>query len=255
MMLQTVEERGTAHPLVVITRPEEQARPIAATLEALGYATLIEPMLDIVWLKAELPPLGSYDALAFTSANGARAFAAQCSERNLPAYAVGETTAGALRLLGFRTICEAQGDSLAVATLIRATVGAGGRVLHVSGRAIARDLGELLAPAGIALDRVPLYDAIPAQSLSMNLVSALYARTVEFVLFLSARTARTFGTLVDKNGYASMTTSSTALCLSDAVAAASGGLPWQAVRVAAEPTVASLLALLSNLPGAAGNGQ
>jgi len=255
MMLQAAENRDAPPPLIVITRPEEQARPLAATLAARGYATLVEPMLEIVPLKPGLPPLDAYAALAFTSANGVRAFAELTPERGVPAYAVGEATAAALRALGFRAIRAASGDARELATLIRATIGNGGRVLHVAGRAVARDLGELLAPAEIAVDTAALYDAVQARSLSKALVSALYARTVSGVLFLSARTAGAFGTLVNESGYASMVTSSTAICLSEAVASVARQLAWGSILVAERPTVDLLLALLPTLSGTKHDGD
>jgi uroporphyrinogen-III synthase len=233
--------------LVVITRPRDQAEPIATELSARRYAVLVEPMLEIVPLKPALPQVGSCTALAFTSANGVHAFAELSPERALPAYAVGESTASALKTAGFRDIREASGDAAGVAALICSTLGNNGPVLHASGRAVARDLAALLEPAGIVVQRIALYDAAPAQSLSKDLVSALYARTIDSVLFFSARTARTFGTLVMKSGLGSMVSASTALCLSEAVAAEARALPWRAVAVAEQPTAGSLLSLLPTL--------
>ena len=61
-------------------------------------------MLVIVPLGAPVRDLRPYRALAFTSANGVRAFAGKSTERNLPAYAVGERTAVALRAAGFTPV-------------------------------------------------------------------------------------------------------------------------------------------------------
>jgi len=241
--------------LIVITRPPDQARPIADALAARGYATLIEPMLRIVPLAATLPPRSAYRALAFTSANGVQAFADLSPERELPAFAVGEATAAALRERGFRDVRVARGDAVALADLIQEAVHAGETVLHVSGRAIAKDLGDLLAPAGIGVPRVALYDAEPARTLSPELVSALYARTLDCVLFFSARTAHIFGTLVKERGFDSMVTSATALCLSEAVAAEARALPWRTIAVAARPTVDSLLAFLPDAARSGKDGQ
>jgi uroporphyrinogen-III synthase len=233
--------------LVVITRPRDEAAELAAELDRLGYRTLIEPMLEIASLPAPIPSLRQYRALVFTSANGVRAFADRSSERAIPAFAVGARTAVSLRSAGFATVHEAAGDSEVLAAMICSMPGAKGPVLHLSGKAVAGDLGALLAPAGIPVDRLALYDAVPVHSLSSVLVAELYARTIEYVLFFSARTAGTFGTLLRERGLANMITSSYALCLSSQVAAQAATLPWRRVKTAPGPTAEALVGLLPAL--------
>lgn len=229
--------------LVVITRPRDEAEQVAAALQALGYRTLIEPMLRVTALPAAIPDLSAYDALAFTSANGVRAFAVKSDERALPAFAVGARTAEALAASGFTDIRIAEGDAEALARSIRKAP-AVSHVLHISGVTIARDLATLLRQTGKSIERLPLYDAIPADDLSQDLVATLYACTMGRVLFYSPRTAATFGTLVNNHGLADMIRSFTAICLSGQVAAKATGLPWAGIAVAARPTSESLLSLL-----------
>jgi uroporphyrinogen-III synthase len=167
-------------------------------------------------------------------------------ERAVPAYAVGARTADALRDAGFSAVHDAGGDAEALAALIRATPEAHGRLLHVTGKAVARDLGDLLKSSNIPVDRLALYEAIPATTLSSPLAAALYARTIGCVLFFSVRTAATFGTLLRERGLADMITSSSALCLSGQIATEADRLPWRQVETALSPTTESLIALLSS---------
>ncbi|MDB5396571.1 MAG: hemD [Rhodospirillales bacterium] len=230
--------------MVVITRPRDEAAALADELMKRGYRTLIEPMLDIAPLPIAIPPLAKYGALVFTSANGARIFAGRSDERSIPAYAVGGHTARILRDVGFVDVRDASGDAEALVTLIGRTLGNQRPLLHVSGQDVAREIGSLLAPARISVDRLIAYQAIPAAELSQALVAALYARTVRHVLFFSVRTARAFGTLLQKRGLTPMISSSSAVCLSSHVAAEAGKLPWGGVETASEPTAAALTALL-----------
>jgi uroporphyrinogen-III synthase len=230
--------------LVVLTRPREQSEPLAATLKARGYAVLIEPMLEIVPLDVKIPASGGYGALAFSSANAVSIFAERCSERDLAAYAVGRRTAAVLRDAGFRDVREAAGDADELAQLIEATYRDTIPVLHLSGRAIARDLAVLLRPAGIAVERVPIYDAVATGSPSKELVEALYACTVDSVLFFSARTAEIFGTLVLKFCLNGLTEAVSAICLSRAVAESAQALTWRSLVIASRPTVDAMLAVL-----------
>ena len=230
--------------LVVITRPRDESDMLAAELKARGFETLIEPMLDIAPLPITIPPSAQYSALIFTSANGARIFAQKSGERTLPAYAVGGRTAETLRAAGFADVREASGDAEALAVLIEGTLGNRGPLLHISGRDVARDIGALLAPARIAVDRLVAYEAVAAIELSQPLVEALYACTVNHVLFFSVRTAGTFGTLLSESGLTHMISSSSALCLSAQVAAEAAKLPWRTVEIARNPTAGALTALL-----------
>jgi uroporphyrinogen-III synthase len=229
---------------IVITRPRDEADGLAAELKARGYDTLVEPMLEIVPLPVVIPDLDKYRALIFTSANGVRSFTGLSADRSLPAYAVGMRTADSLRAAGFADVRGASGDADQLAEFVSETLGNAGPVLHVSALEVARDLDSLLAPACIVVDALALYEAVPAQDFSKPLVDALYACTIDSVLFFSARTAATFGTLANKLGLAEMMTSISALCLSNQVAAEAQKLPWRTVMAAPEPTGQSLIALL-----------
>jgi hypothetical protein len=89
----------------LITRPEEDARPLAEALAARGVATVIEPLLAIRPLPEAASDLAKdlagVQALLFTSANGARAFAELSPRRDIGVLAVGDATASAARGLGF----------------------------------------------------------------------------------------------------------------------------------------------------------
>lgn len=230
---------------IVITRPRDEAAGLAAELNARGFDTLIEPMLEIVAIPAEIPVLDRYSALAFTSANGVRSFAGRSGVRSMPAYAVGSRTAECLRIAGFADIRAAAGDAEAMAALIGETLDHDARVLHLCGIAVSRDLETQLEPTGMAVDRLALYDAVPAATFSQTLVDALYACTISNVLFFSTRTAETFGTLLREHGLTDMINSISALCLSRQIADEAARSPWRRVMTAAQPTSQSLIALLS----------
>ena len=88
----------------LVTRPEEDARAIAAELRAQGIETILAPMLSIVQRRDPKIDLSGIQALLFTSANGVRAFAAASGARDLPVFAVGDATAGAARNAGFKNV-------------------------------------------------------------------------------------------------------------------------------------------------------
>jgi uroporphyrinogen-III synthase len=233
----------------LLTRPEEDAAPLVRALAERGIETLLAPMLRIAPVaEAEKPladALTGAQALLFTSANGARSFAAASARREIPVFAVGDATAAAARLAGFRSVVSAGGDVADLAALVAARLAPQhGALVHAAGSATAGDLAGALSAQGFTLRRVVLYEAQPATALPEAVAAALAAGAVDLALFFSPRTAAAFARLAAAAGLAPACGRATALALSPAVAAALAALPWRAVVVAPKPTQGDLLTAL-----------
>lgn len=239
---------------LLITRPSEDAAPLAARLAAAGNIPLVEPMLEMVWLDGPEPEMEDVQALLFTSANGVRAFARRTGRRDRPVLAVGDATARAARDAGFGRVDSAAGDVHALAALAaRRCRPADGVLLHVAGTTVAGDLSGMLAQHGFAVRRLSLYDARPSSRLTPVTAAALNGDSaddrLDGVLIFSPRTARSFVSLVAEAGLISRCRTVDMYCLSPAVAEAvctcgSGPVSWRSVQVAARPDQDALLALL-----------
>lgn len=230
---------------VLITRPEADAAPLAEDLAAGGHDGSIEPLLTVVPRSTAEIDLTGVQALAFTSANGARVFAGLSDERRLPVFAVGDSTAAAARDAGFARVESAGGDVEALAALvIEALDPAAGAVFHGAAERVAGDLQGRLEAAGFAVRRVVLYDAVPARSLSRRARAQLAEGEIDAILFFSPRTAETFVRLACEAGLAAACARCHAVCLSPAVAARIGGITWRAVHVADQPTRRALMRTL-----------
>ncbi len=171
-------------PLVWITRAEPGASATAARIQAIGFRPLVSPLLTVRSLPAELDLTG-VAALAFTSTNGVRAFAAREPERGLPVFAVGDTTAKAARLAGFAAVQSANGDVIDLCRLIVAAKPEG-LILNPGGRERAGDMVGYLSRHGLPARAVALYDTPAAETLPE---AALEARAVDAVLLHSPRGA------------------------------------------------------------------
>lgn len=231
-------------PCVLLTRPREDAAPVAALLESRGYRTAIEPMLVIEPVPAALE-IAHYQAVLATSANGVRALAAAVPARAVRLFAVGDATARAARAAGFTWVESAAGDSAALARLAANKLDPGaGPLLHVSGEHIAGDLAGTLSAQGFAVERRVLYRAAVPAALSAATAGLIARGAIDAVLFFSPRSARTFVSLAEAAGLAPACAGSVAVCLSPAVAEAAHVIPWRAVRVAARPDRAALIEAL-----------
>ncbi len=234
----------------------EDAEPLVERLGALGFACAVEPMLALVWLDGPELDLTDVQALLFTSANGVRGYARRTRRRDLPVYAVGDATATAARSAGFTAVDSASGDVYALADLVRRRLDpTHGPLLHVAGSKVAGDLAGLLGDAGFTLHRSVLYDAVPAQALTLETAAILRTSSLDGVLFFSPRTARSFVRLLAEAGLVDRCRTVDAFCLSPAVAVAAraygdqGVTPWRSVRVAPRPEQDALIGLLPTPDG------
>lgn len=233
----------------LVTRPAEDAAPLARALAERGIEAVLAPMLSIVPAEDAARLLADAligaQAVLFTSANGARCFAAASTRRELPVFAVGDASAAAARLAGFRTVMSAGGDVADLAALVAARLAPQqGALVHVAGSDVAGDLAGTLGKAGFTLRRAVVYEAREARALAPEAAAALAQGEAALALFFSPRTAACFARLAAAAGVAPRCRALTAVALSPAVAAALAALPWRRVAVAEAPTQNSLLAAL-----------
>jgi uroporphyrinogen-III synthase len=161
---------------VLITRPSEDAAPLAAKLAAMGIESHVEPLLTIAPVAGAKVELEGVQALLFTSANGVRAFTALSPERGLLAFAVGDQTARTLKEAGFSAIESASGDVEDLAKLVsRRLDPAKGALLHAASSKVAGDLAGRLGEGGFEIRRAVLYESKVAEALGPATIKALNA--------------------------------------------------------------------------------
>jgi uroporphyrinogen-III synthase len=228
---------------VLLTRPQADSAALAPAIEALGYAVLIEPLLAIEPVADGPLDLVGVQAIALTSANAVPAL--DLAALALPVFAVGAATAAAARRAGARHVEIASGDAVGLARLvIEKCLPKRGAILHLAGTEIRPGLAEILAPAGFELRRELAYRVVPATALGPAVVNLWRRRRIAAVLLFSPRSAQILIDLLHRHELAGRVDSLAALCLSEAVAAPCRALAWRAIRVAASPDRAALLALL-----------
>lgn len=228
---------------VLITRPEDDATPLAAALHDAGVQSTTEPLLKIVYLDKTLPDLSEFQGLLITSANGIRAFARRDKTRNLAVWAVGDASARTARELGFANVRSASGDVSALAERVRLEAdSAAGPFLHVAGTKLAGDLAGQLADYGFGYERCVLYRAEPATHLSNQTQGMLSDGSLSGVMLYSPRTAAAFVDLIKAANLSGALKTMTAFCLSAAVAEKIADLAWYDIAVAPAPDEASLIA-------------
>ena len=92
-----------------ITRPNEDALPLADKLRKAGHDAVIAPLLAIVPRAGVAIPPDRFQAICVTSANGVRCLQGQI-DLQVPVLAVGAQSATAAKLRGFEQITARGGD-------------------------------------------------------------------------------------------------------------------------------------------------
>ena len=213
-----------------ITRAQPEADATAGRLRALRHEPVVAPVLEVQPAGAA-PSLDGAGALAFTSRNGVRAFAALSPERGLPVFAVGDATADAARAAGFSEVASASGDLAALADRIAGRQAAlKGPVLYASPEDPAGDLVAALQARGVAARAQVVYRTAPADF--------TLPPDVDVVLIHSAKAARR---LAEDPAVAPAAPAMAAICISPAAAQPLQGLGFREVLTAPAPNETALL--------------
>jgi uroporphyrinogen-III synthase len=230
--------------LVINTRPSPDADAFSDAIRACGAAVILSPVMKIDF-RGGAAPVAPGEALAFTSANGVRAFARANADRAAPVFAVGAATADEARRAGFISVRAAEGDVESLADLISKTKGTTA-VLHLAGSDRAGDLFAALADRGVAARRLVLYDAVPEAQMSAAARAALSESPADCAVGLfSPRSAALFFAQAGRAGLEDRLSMATLLAFSDAVAAAALPDRWGRVKIARERTLGAMAALIS----------
>ncbi len=221
-----------SRPPLLILRPEPGATLTAKLALGLRWRPIVAPIFKVEQLAWEAPPAADYDAVIVTSANAVRyGGRALHHYRDMPAYAVGNATARALKAADFTDIRTGKGN---VDMLLEAAQDNGAkRALHLAGE----DFREGDA-RGIELDRRILYRSAPIEAFSPAALGALRGGDT-VVLLHSGRAAEHFAALCDAS---SVARDRIALVTLSQAIADSAGAGWYVAAVAEKPDDAALLA-------------
>jgi uroporphyrinogen III methyltransferase/synthase len=164
--LSWVEQRPLHGKVVAVTRARAQASGLAARLAALGAEVVETPSIRIEPLSIDLPPIGSYALVCFTSPNGVRllfdALAGDARElAGVTVAAIGPGTARELAARGIRAdLVPERSVAESLVQELESVDVAGKRVL-VARAAEARDvLPDALRERGAEVDVLPLYETV-----------------------------------------------------------------------------------------------
>lgn len=201
--LQWFDNKPLFGKTVLVTRAREQASALTAELEKLGAACVEAPAIKIqppdsfVALDAAIAALDFYQWLIFTSVNGVEYFFKRLDEASLDTRAlhgikvaaIGVQTAAKLKSYGIRAdIVPVEFKAEGIVEALIGLVEPGMRVL-IPRALVARDvLPEKLREMEVAVEVVPAYQTVVADTDGQALARKLQAGKIDMVTFTSSST-------------------------------------------------------------------
>jgi uroporphyrinogen-III synthase len=230
---------------LIITRPEEDAEPLAVKLQRLGHEGIILPLLKIKPRTTFKIPERPWQAVCFTSANALRAVPYPEALKSIPAFTVGPQSVSEARHNGFTRASAHGGDVNGLSAYITSHLQPeNGPIIYLSGNETSADLAGKLKSKGFEVHREIVYDAEPA--IPANLDTELPA--ADGVLLYSPRTTKLWLAALAATSLANTAATIIHYCLSANVAAA---LPKHFQRrVAGSPDESGMLTMLDHNPEA-----
>lgn len=231
---------------VLITRPRENTAFLVNRLKDLGHQVTIDPLIEVIPLTPDLPPLSSFQAVVTTSQQAIRHLSTLTPLRDFPLWCVGSESAKVARDFGFQTIHEAEGSAKDLIIKLTEAIDPLSKkiVLHASGDVIRVDVVEALAKRGISAERIILYKTTEASTFSPETFHALKSNILDAALFYSPRTGRIFQNLCRLSKLEDHCKTLLAICLSDSIKSAIQDLPWRKIQIAKKTTTDDLLMTL-----------
>lgn len=227
-------------PILAI-RAQPGCGATVAAGEAVGLAVTACPLSEIRPVSWTMPP-GEFDGLLLGSGNALRWGGVLVDNLvDKPVYAVGEATAAVGRRAGFSIARTGEGRLQALLD------GLAGQALHLL-RLTGREHVPVTPPPGIEIETAIVYESI---GLPLPQWAADSLREGALVLLHSAAAARHFAAECDRLGVPRATVRLAALGPRIAAAA---GMGWGALRSAAKPNEAALLALAREMCHEPGSG-
>lgn len=212
---------------LVILRPEPGAGQTLARARAQGWDALSIPLFEVEAVKWSAPDPAAFDGLLVTSANAVRQAGSGLEAlRGLPAHAVGDATASALRDAGFRVATQGEGG---VDALLNALAG-DLRLLHLAGE-------DRREPAASPHRITPL---VVYRSVPIDAPAGLDALAGAVALVHSPRAGQRLAELVPDR-------KQTLVAAISPAAAAACGSGWERIAACDSPDDAALLSLAERL--------
>ena len=232
----------------LIIRPQPDADRDVACLARFQVPAAAIPVMQGITMRITWPDPGQFQGIVLTSRHAVNRLHASpdvAAWRNLPVFAVGNATAAAALAAGFGHIFTGPSNGEGLVPVIAAYFGSTSitnqpQLVWPRAADIGFDMVAALAPHGIRLDPVVVYQMVPRLDMTDAIRAALAKVQNGALVAMSARSVSLWRDALDAVGRGPER-----ICLiagSNAIAAAAGD-GWREIFVARHPRRSRLLAI------------
>ena len=207
--------------MILITRPQPEAGELAQILEDMGFNCLVEPMIEIKFLKPDLEQYFNKSVQAFlTTSKNARKF--------IP------------RFYAHASIPEQGRNAHDLSRwIIKHLKPEDGKIIYLRGDIISFDISAELRQHDFNIAEVVVYESHPVTHFSENFMKNI--GKISLATFFSARTISNFLTLVDISKLGKKLKNIDILCMSQEIADRLKFHQCRAVHISEEPTLNAMI--------------
>jgi uroporphyrinogen-III synthase len=232
----------------LIIRPQPDADRDVAGLARYAVPAVAIPVMQAITMPVTWPEPGRFQGIVLTSRHAVDRLQAApdaAAWRDLPVFAVGHATAAAAAAAGFGPIITGPGNGAGLVPVIATYFGSTPaldqpRLVWPGAVDIGFDMVAALAPYGIQLDPVVVYQMAPRPDVSDTIRAELATVQDGALVAMSARSVNLWRDAMDAAGRGPDRIS--LIAGSDAIAAAAGD-GWRETFVARYPRRSRLLAI------------
>jgi len=218
---------------ILITRPLMDAEDLMEELFAFGHKIIHLPTLKISAVETELVNSDNFDAFIFTSTNAVRNLKLTSSNRNLHCFCVGSITEKIARQSGFVNTSSAGGTVNALKNLIMISdkVNKNSNLAYFCGDNISYDLDLELGKEGLKIKKIINYTSEVINDLNNENKKLIEIYPPDLIYIYSARSAKSFISIVKNYGLNPLVTQSTVMCISKKVANIFKSEGWKKIEI------------------------
>jgi len=207
--------------MILITRPEEEAKKLAEMLERQGFECMAEPMIKIKYLKPDWENILKSPVQSFISTS-------KNSRKFLPAGQV------------LAAIPEQGKDAQELANwIIKNLTPEKGKLVYLRGDVISFDMAKTLTGKGFAVEEKIVYESQAPEVFSQNFLYNYHL--LELATFFSTRSLENFLTLIRQNKMEGKLKKLRILCMSEEISAAAYGHKFAKIYIADAPNLAAMI--------------
>lgn len=207
-------------PTILITRPQNEARELAAYLENAGFIAIIEPIFSVKIIKNNVDR-NIVAAAILTSSNAIETFLSLNLAKNSKIFVISRKIALKLYENGYNNVFYPMiSSALLLKELILEKLSpSDSEILYFCGNFITVDFVKELDPQGFRVQKILSYQVEYKSNFSAEFLAQISSKKIDYVLIFSQNAAKNFYSIVKNHNLLEYFANSKIIGFSDQISA------------------------------------